>query len=64
MHMGGASGGGGIAQSSHKDDAQADLNAIFEQVMMRVKSLPRMTLTEPEVRINFNGLSDGKLPLS
>ena len=48
-----------------KDDvtssAQADLAAILEQVMLNVKSLPRLALTEPQVAINFGGLRDGQL---
>ena len=43
-----------------KEEAQADLAAIYEQVMLRVKSLPRMPLTEPEVAINFSGLCHGQ----
>lgn len=43
-----------------KEEAQADLAAIYEQVMLRVKSLPRMPLTEPEVAVNFSGLCHGQ----
>ena len=44
-----------------KEEPKPDLSAIFDSIMMRVKALPRIPLTEPEVKINFGGLSDGEL---
>lgn len=33
---------------------------VFEQVLNRFKTLPRLALTEPETRVNFGALSDGE----
>ena len=39
---------------------EGEMSVLYEQVLHRFKTLPRIPLTEPEARINFGSLSDGK----
>ena len=43
-----------------KEEGGAEMAALYEQLLIRIKTLSRIPLTEPEARVNFESLSEGK----